>query len=677
MASRSLGSLTVDLVAKIGGFTAGMSKAEREADKSSRAIQARMKKLAKGIEATFQLAAAGAVASFAVIGAGVKNAINAADALGKMSQRTGISVEALSRLEVAASQSDTSLESLQKGLIALGRAQLEARKGTAEQVALFKALRISMEDLERLSPDQLLKKIADVFQNTADSPEKAALAVKAFSEAGAELIPLLNGGSEQLERFDRLSDELGNTMSQETALAAAEFNDQLDLVKVGINGVWRDTATGLLPTLNKLAGDLNDPQFREGFAAIVSGAVEATANVAGLVTELGNLTRWAGEEVAARINGPSRDDVVRLEQQRDRLQEELDGIVVDVPAMFNVLGLGRRDTLRAEIKETEALIAEHYATLEQMRSSAAQAAEEPSEEANAAGLDLDAWRKEAEARAAAAAAAAGARKAEAEAARQQAELERDAAQALRESQEASESFLQATENLRAELGGPMAQVQLEYIRREDELIRLAQLAGLSQEEMAQTLGLLEAARLKDVDAINEQIEAQKALKQAQEDAPLIRQMDELRNTTAGFFADLVMNGKDAIDRLQEYLLSLALENIGRQIAEGLFGDFGTTGGGKAGGWGAILGSLFEARAAGGPVFPGQAYLVGEEGPELIRPMGAGMVVPAAQTAAMAGGRGMQVTQNFQLPGRYDLRTQAQVAADALRVGRLATGRSTA
>jgi TP901 family phage tail tape measure protein len=45
----------------------------------------------------------------------------------------------------------------------------------------------------------------------------------------------------------------------------------------------------------------------------------------------------------------------------------------------------------------------------------------------------------------------------------------------------------------------------------------------------------------------------------------------------------------------------------------------------------------EARARGGPVSAGMPYLVGEEGPELIIPRGAGTVLPAGQTAGVLSG----------------------------------------
>lgn len=62
---------------------------------------------------------------------------------------------------------------------------------------------------------------------------------------------------------------------------------------------------------------------------------------------------------------------------------------------------------------------------------------------------------------------------------------------------------------------------------------------------------------------------------------------------------------------------------------------------KGGGFGESLAKVFSgARADGGPVLPGGAYLVGERGPELFRPTGAGSIEPA-------GAGGVAVTVNVQ------------------------------
>lgn len=79
-----------------------------------------------------------------------------------------------------------------------------------------------------------------------------------------------------------------------------------------------------------------------------------------------------------------------------------------------------------------------------------------------------------------------------------------------------------------------------------------------------------------------------------------------------------------------------------------------------------LGGLFGgARADGGPVTPGGAYLVGERGPEVFRPASAGSVEPA--------GPGSGVTVNVSLSGGGApalLRSEAQIAAALARAVQL-------
>lgn len=79
------------------------------------------------------------------------------------------------------------------------------------------------------------------------------------------------------------------------------------------------------------------------------------------------------------------------------------------------------------------------------------------------------------------------------------------------------------------------------------------------------------------------------------------------------------------------------------------------GGGLAGAIEAALGGFGGARADGGPVMGGGAYLVGERGPEVFRPSGAGMIEP------MGGATG--VTVNVTVDGGAEglLRSETQIA----------------
>lgn len=77
---------------------------------------------------------------------------------------------------------------------------------------------------------------------------------------------------------------------------------------------------------------------------------------------------------------------------------------------------------------------------------------------------------------------------------------------------------------------------------------------------------------------------------------------------------------------------------------------------KGGGLGEALTKTFAgARADGGPVLPGGAYLVGERGPELFRPASAGSIEPM-------GSGGVSVTVNVQGGEASGLiRSDAQIA----------------
>ena len=71
---------------------------------------------------------------------------------------------------------------------------------------------------------------------------------------------------------------------------------------------------------------------------------------------------------------------------------------------------------------------------------------------------------------------------------------------------------------------------------------------------------------------------------------------------------------------------------------------------------ALSKSFAGARADGGPVLPGGAYLVGERGPEVFRPASAGAVEPAGTTG------GISVTVNVQAGEASGLiRSDGQIA----------------
>ncbi|WP_308814894.1 tail tape measure protein [Sphingomonas sp. GV3] len=85
----------------------------------------------------------------------------------------------------------------------------------------------------------------------------------------------------------------------------------------------------------------------------------------------------------------------------------------------------------------------------------------------------------------------------------------------------------------------------------------------------------------------------------------------------------------------DQLKSVALAALGEIARAAIGAGVGAATGGQAQTLGGALVSLLglAGRATGGPVSPGQAYMVGERGPELFVPTSAGRVEPSPPAAA--------------------------------------------
>lgn len=205
----------------------------------------------------FGFAAAGLSAASLV--AYTKSIIDAADAINEMSERTGVAVEDISRLQYAAKLSGVESEQLGKALHALSVEIFAAGAGSQDSLKNFEKLGISVRDAstQKIRPAKdILLDLADAFALLPEGAEKSSTAVDFFkSKLGAEMIPLLSAGRAGIEAMGDELERLGGLMTSDTAKAAAEFNDNLDRLKTTSTQAGIAIANALLPTLNKLTNE--------------------------------------------------------------------------------------------------------------------------------------------------------------------------------------------------------------------------------------------------------------------------------------------------------------------------------------------------------------------------------------------------------------------------------------
>ncbi len=245
-------------MAKTGAIKAGRAYVEVFADKSPlvrglRSISADLTAWGKSIQAVgLKIFGAGAAASAALFGA-TKYFSSFGDNLAKMSKRTGVSVEALSELNFAASQSGTNIETVETAFKKMAKGMYDASQGTKTAKDAFAALGLSVKDLESLSPEEQFKLIAEQLSKIEDPTKKAGIALSLFGRSGTALLPMLEQGAAGIEKMQAEARRLGLTLSSEDAASAELLNDALDKMWRTIKMGYAQIGAALAPAITDLA----------------------------------------------------------------------------------------------------------------------------------------------------------------------------------------------------------------------------------------------------------------------------------------------------------------------------------------------------------------------------------------------------------------------------------------
>lgn len=348
MAGKSLGTLTLDLVAKIGGFVDGLSKAERESKKRMDGI----KKSVSGVGTAIAALGAGAAVGTAAL---VKSQIDLADAYSKQSAIVGIAIDDWSALNYATDLSGVSNQQLETSITKLNKAMAGALEGVGAGADAFKILGINVRNADGSLRDSysVFNEVADAFSGIEDGAAKAALAQDIFGKSGTKLIPLLNGGSAGLADMRREAEQLGQVINADTGKAAEAFNDNLTRLQKVISGTGNELAKELLPSLEEFTSLIQDEETQTSIKALV----KAIADIAIVMTKLVSGTIGATKEIAEFFaianNGVDTSQLKDINKEIDQIADLLNdrlGTMITSPLLPTRLAFANRDELLSELK---------------------------------------------------------------------------------------------------------------------------------------------------------------------------------------------------------------------------------------------------------------------------------------------------------------------------------------
>ncbi|HGM4887608.1 TPA: phage tail length tape measure family protein [Stenotrophomonas maltophilia] len=388
--SRSLGTLTIDVIAEVGGFASGLDKSERRAEKWRKKVEA---------EAKLAGLALGTAIAAAVVMIG-RNTIAAEREVAQLDaiiRSTGGAAGYTRQQLLDMADTLSSKSTFSGGEIVEAQTRLLSYSGILAS-NIPRAMQAVIDQSARLGIS--VSQSAETIGRALESPSKAAAAL-AQQGFGAAFTKEVRGTIDELVKAGKEGEaqvmilEILEESYAGAAQAAREtFGGALQALGNTLNDITTagdGSLQGATDAVNTLIETLNDPATREGFNNLISGAVAAIGTLAQFAATTGNVAKFVAEELAARFNGPDATDVVRVQERIERLQKTIDAVqnrrgtlglsMLNASELIPSDLVSRPDTviqrLRGEVEMEQRKLAEGQRMLEQASKAASAASSIP------------------------------------------------------------------------------------------------------------------------------------------------------------------------------------------------------------------------------------------------------------------------------------------------------------
>lgn len=323
--NRSLGQLTVDLVAKVGGWTSGLDKAERELKTRTTRMDRQLRAFRSTLTAVFAGLSVGAlVRSIVTETAAAEKSLAQLDATLKATgNAAGYSREQLVRMADDLSSSSV----FRSGDIIDAQSRLLTYTGIVGE-HLPRAMQAVIDYAAKFNVS-----LISAAESVGKAVERPLKGMDSLGKQGFYLSEEQKRLARDLEASGRSAESqaLVLDMLEESTKGAAEatrntFGGALQAVSNNFKDLM--TAQNGLPEataeLNKFADLLKDPETVQAANTLASAVVRLTGAVAGLGASLVNSVQKLGEWTAQAVHGPDFD--TQLNRAKKAL-EEVQGVI--------------------------------------------------------------------------------------------------------------------------------------------------------------------------------------------------------------------------------------------------------------------------------------------------------------------------------------------------------------
>lgn len=361
MAGKSLGTLTIDLIAKVGGFVSGLGQAERASQKWRKQVKEDAKAAAVALTSFATAASAAAIG----VGAAGFNLLKTTSKQITESDRWAkslkLSTQELLAWQFAAEKAGVSGDQMADIFKDIGDKIGDAvLNKSGEAVDALDALGLSAQKLSKATPDQQLLAIGNALGKISTNAEKTTI-LESLGNDLSKLLPLFDNNNEKLRQFIDLAKDYGIAPDPSQIEDLVKVNSIFEDMEAQAKALKLEIAAGLakvdLSQLTESFGDirktLTDPQVLQGLVNLVQGVAELAGWLVKGAAAAGELSaKFAKPLVASMEIGDSMDESV-IRNRLEWLSKARDYSDSWVTAIDR--SLGQMPTTEQIDKETAAL----------------------------------------------------------------------------------------------------------------------------------------------------------------------------------------------------------------------------------------------------------------------------------------------------------------------------------
>ncbi|EOW2397027.1 phage tail tape measure protein [Cronobacter sakazakii] len=333
MASKSLGTLTIDLIAKVGGFVAGMEKAERSSGKWRKQIEGDAKAVGSAISSVGVAAAGAAVAASAAGIVLLKSTSEQITETDRWAKSLRVSTQELLAWQFAAEKAGVSGDQMADIFKDIGDKIGDAiLNKSGEAVDALNALGLSADKLSKTTPDKQLLAIGEALSKVSTNAGKITI-LESLGNDLSKLLPLFDNNNEKLKLFIQQAKDYGVAPDANSINDLLKVNELFQEIEAQVKGLKTELASGLakvdLTQLNKSLSDvkniLTDPSVLQGLASLVSQIAGLAGWMAKAASEAGKLAVASGNRMAALGGNVDMSNIDQINERIEYLQRNLSG----------------------------------------------------------------------------------------------------------------------------------------------------------------------------------------------------------------------------------------------------------------------------------------------------------------------------------------------------------------